>query len=140
MTMNLYHTALSGFAASVIWFVAGGALYMNPIVAGIYKNMETSPALKKWPSIPKYVGLQYAGTLAQCLLWSFVFSYIKTSLPETILLKTFLFGLILIATKIFPRFFDMWIQSTYPNKLLLIEFVNGVVGSFIIGGVFAYLI
>ena len=138
--MDIYRTLLAGFAASIAWFIIGGALYSNPIVARMYKNAETSPALKKWPSIPKYIGLQYVGILAQCLLWSFVFMLVKTSFPETFLMKSIIFGLILIATKIFPRLFDMWIQSTYPCNLLIIEFINGAIGCFIIGGVFAYLI
>ena len=54
--------------------------------------------------------------------------------------KGIVFAFILIALKIFPRFFDMWIQSTYPNKLLAVEFVNGTIGSFVIGLVFAYVI
>ncbi len=113
---------------------------MNPFVAKIYKDAENSPALKKWPSVPKYIGLQYVGILAQCLLWAFVFALAKTALPDGVLIKSFIFGLILIAVKIFPRFFDMWIQSTYPNKLLAVEFVNGTIGSFVIGVVFAYVI
>lgn len=49
-------------------------------------------------------------------------------------------GFILVFIKIFPRFNDMWIQSTYPNKLLAIEFINGTIGSFIIAFVFVYMI
>jgi len=28
---------------------------MNPFVAKMYKGAENSPALKKWPSVPKYI-------------------------------------------------------------------------------------
>jgi hypothetical protein len=102
-----------------VWFIVGGALYMNPFVAKIYKNAENSPALKKWPSIPKYLGLTYVGVFAQCLLWAFVFTLIKPVLPRGVLMKGLVFGLILIVIKIFPRFFDMWIQSTYQTNCLL---------------------
>jgi len=136
----LLQTILGGFVASIVWFIVGGALYMNPFVAKMYKNAEKSPAVKKWPSVQKYMGFQYAGVLAQCLLWAFVFAFIKPVLPGELLTKSIVFGLILIAVKIFPRFFDMWIQSTYPNKLLAVEFVNGTIGSFVIGVVFAYVI
>jgi len=115
-------------------------LTMNPFVAKIYKDAKNSPALKKWPNVSKYIGLQYVGVLAQCLLWAFVFALVKPALPEEILIKRIVFGLILVAVKIFPRFFDVWIQSTYPNKLLIVEFVNGTIGSFLIGVVFAYVI
>jgi len=140
MAVDILQTILGGFVASIVWFIVGGALYMNPFVAKIYKDAENSPALKKWPSIPKYLGLQYAGVLSQCFLWAFVFAFIKPVLPEGLLEKGIVFAFILIALKIFPRFFDMWIQSTYPNKLLAVEFVNGTIGSFIIGVVFAYVI
>jgi len=140
MTIDIIQTISGGFVASIVWFIVGGALYMNPFVAKIYKGAENSPALKKWPSVPKYIGLQYVGILAQCLLFAFVFALVKPVLPDGVLMKSLIFGLILIAVKIFPRFFDMWIQSTYPNRLLAVEFVNGTIGSFVIGLVFAYVI
>jgi len=140
MQIDILQTIWGGFVASIVWFIVGGALYMNPFVAKIYKDAENSPALKKWSSVPRYLGLQYVGILAQCLLWAFVFALAKPVLPDGVLVKGLIFGLILIAVKIFPRFFDMWIQSTYPNKLLAIEFVNGTIGSFVIGLVFAYVI
>jgi len=140
MAIDILQTILGGFVASIVWFIVGGALYMNPFITKIYKDAENSPALKKWPSVPKYIGLQYVGILAQCLLWAFVFALAKPILPNGVLMKSLVFGFILIAVKIFPRFFDMWIQSTYPNKLLVVEFVNGTIGSFVIGMVFAHVI
>jgi predicted membrane-bound spermidine synthase len=140
MAMNVFQTILGGFTASIAWFIVGGALYMNPLIAKIYKDAEDSPALKKWPSVPRYISLQYIGILAQCLLWAFVFALVKPVLPGGLLVKGIVFGLVLTAVKIFPRFFDMWIQSTYPNKLLGVEFINGTIGSFVIGVVFAYVV
>ena len=140
MDIDISRAVTGGIVASIAWFVAGGALYMNPVAAKIYKDAEASPALKKWPSVPKYVGFQFAGIVAQCLLWAFVFAFVKASLPGALMMKTLAFGLILTAVKIFPRFYDMWIQTTYPNILLGVEFVNGAIGSFIIAGVYAYMI
>lgn len=140
MAIEILQTILGGIIASVIWFVAGSILYQNSFTAKIYKSAESLPGLKKWSNIKKYIGLQFVGILAQCMLWSFVFAFIKSALPEGVLMKSLAFGLVLVAVKIFPRFFDMWIQSTYPNKLLVVEFVNGTIGSFIIGTVFAYII
>ncbi len=138
--MNILQIILGGGIASVVWFIVGGALYMNPFVANLYKNAESSPALKKWASVPKYIGYQYIGILVQCILWAFVFALVGPVLPDETLMKSLVFGLILVAVKIFPRFFDMWIQSTYPNKLLAMEFVNGTIGSFVIGIVFTLII
>ena len=140
MTIRIFQTISGGLVASIAWFIVGGALYGNPLVAKIYKDAGNSPALKKWPSTPKYIGLQYVGILAQCLLWAFVFALVKSALPEPLLIKGLVFGVILIAIKIFSRFYDMWIQSTYPNNLLAIEFINGSIGSLLIGVIFAYII
>lgn len=140
MTINFIQSILGGFIASVVWFIAGSVLYLNPFVAKIYKNAQDSPGLKKWKSMPKYVAFMYIEIIAQCMLWAFVFALVKPVLPEEFLLKGFIFGLILVATKIFPRFCDMWIQSTYPNKLLAVEFIIGTIGSFVIGIVFSYVI
>jgi hypothetical protein len=113
---------------------------MNPPVARIYKNAESSPGLKKWIRVQRYLGFHYFNSLVQCLLGAFVFALMKPVLPEGLLIKGFIFGLVLIALKIVPRFLDMWIQSTYPNKLLGIELVIGSIISVVIGVVYAYLI
>jgi hypothetical protein len=140
MEINIVQTILGGFLASVVWFIIGGALYMNPFIAKIYKNAKDSPGLKKWQNVPQWLIFTYIGVLIQCLLWAFVFTFIKSILPEVFLVKVFIFGLILFVVKIIPRFIDMWIQSTYPDKLLVVEFVNGTIGSFITAAVFAYII
>ena len=140
MAIDILLVILGGIVASIVWFVIGGVLYMNPFVARIYKDSESSTALKKWASTPKYISLQYVGILVKCVLWAFVFILIKPVLPDGFLMKGFVFGLILIFIMVFPRFFDMWIQSTYPNKLLAVEFVNGTIGSFIIAVIFVYVL
>ena len=139
--MNILQAILGGVVASIVWFVVGGALYLNPIVAKVYKDAESSPAVKKWPDQRKYLAAMFTGgNLAQCLLWAFVFALVKPALPGPEFLRGIVFGLVLVAIKMFPRLFDMWIQTTYPNKLLVIEFVNGSLGGFIIGVIFAYII
>lgn len=140
MAIDILQSLVGGITASLVWFIVGGVLYMNPFVAKIYADASKSPGLKKWANVSKYLSFQFYGVLAQCLIWSFVFSFVKPVLPEGIVMKGLIFGIILVAVKIIPRYIDMWIQSTYPNKLLVIEFINGSIGSFVIGAVFAYLI
>jgi hypothetical protein len=38
-------------------------------------------------------------------------------------------GLLLAATRVYPRFWNMWIQTTYPRRLLAIEVINGTLGT-----------
>lgn len=133
MAIDLFQTSLAGVLASIVWFIVGGILYMNPFVAKIYRNFEKSPGLKKWRDTKKYLISMYVfGILIQCLLFAVVYSFIKPVLSGSLVSNTLSFGSILIAVKVLPRLFDMWMQSTYPNKLLAVEFVNGVIGSFVI--------
>ena len=131
---------LAAFAASIVWFMVGGALYMNPFIAKMYKQYEGAPGVKKWRSIPKYLGYMFSVMFIPNIMWAAVYQLIKPVLPQSNIAAALTFGLILVAIKIFPRFFDMWIQSTYPNKLLLVELINGTIGSFVVAGVFAYLL
>lgn len=84
--------------------------------------------------------MYFFGILIQCILFAFVYSFIKPVLPGTLILNILFFGLVLVAVKIFPRLFDMWMQSTYPNKLLMTEFVNGIIGSFVIAFILTLII
>ena len=121
---NVLHTLLAGFIISIAWFIVGGILYMNPLVAKIYRGFEDHPSMKKWESQKKYLLSMYLiGVLIPCLIFSFVYEFIT---PIGIVP----FGLILVGIRIIPRFFDMWMQSSYPNKILCIEFINGTILSF----------
>lgn len=131
---------LAGFAASVVWFIVGGAVYMNPFVARIYKEYETSPGLKTWGNTASYLMTMFLLILVQCLLFAAVYAFIRPVFTGTVLANGLIYGLILTAIKIIPRWLDMWIQTTYPNKLLGIEVINGVIGSFVIALVIAAFI
>ena len=123
----------AGVAAAIVWFIIGGALYMNPFVARIYeREAECSPAVRKWESTVRMLVGQFAGVLIQCLLWAMVFVWIKPALPAGLFRAGLAFGVILIALKIIPRLIDMWLVSTYPPRLLLLEAGNGSIGSFVI--------
>ena len=130
----------AGIAASVIWFIVGGAVYMNPIVARIYKEYETSPGLKNWDNTASYLTTMFLLTLVQCFLFAAVYAYIRPVFGGTVLVNGLIYGVILVAIKIVPRGLDMWIQTTYPNKLLGIEAINGIIGSFVIALVITILI
>lgn len=138
MTLNIWQVLWATGIASIVWFILGGALYMNPVVRRIYDQFDSSPVMKQWPSVPKYLGVMFLDAcLVQCFLAALAFALVKPALPDSILGMVAVFGFILIGVKIFTRFFDMWIQTTYPNKLLAIEFVNGSLGSLVIATVFA---
>ena len=40
-----------------------------------------------------------------------------------------LLGFLFAGIRIYPRSWNMWIQSSYPNRLIWIESVNGVLST-----------
>ncbi|HQU27779.1 MAG: hypothetical protein KC643_25860 [Nitrospira sp.] len=140
MTFSIGQILLAGLVATIGWFLVGGALFGNPVVKRIYRSYEHTGILRDRGGVAQYLGLQLAGIALQCFLWAFVFAYLNSILPESRFLAGIFFGLILIVTKIIPRFWDMWVQSTYPVQLLSIEFINGALGTFLIGIIFAFVI
>jgi len=73
----------------------------------------------------------YFVTFFQSLIFAAAYLTVKSALPKPFLLHWFFFSLILIGVRIIPRFLDMWIQTNYPEKLLLVELINGTIGSLI---------
>ena len=130
----------AGFVASAAWFVVGSILYMNPLVAAQYRKETDSPGFRTWTNTGRYLLLTYLFTLVQTLLWAGVFWFIRGALPATAAARIVAFAVILIATKIIPRFLDMWIQSTYPLRLLVIELINGSIGSVVVAAVYTLML
>ncbi|MBN1881169.1 MAG: hypothetical protein JW885_03265 [Deltaproteobacteria bacterium] len=75
---NILHTLLAGFIVSIAWFIAGGILYMNPLVAKMYKAFEDHPSMKKWDSQKKYLLYMYlVGALIPSIIFSFVYEFLS---------------------------------------------------------------
>lgn len=141
MAIHIFQSIIGGVAAAIIWFIIGGVAYMNPFVAKIYKKYEDAPGVKKRKDVKSFLINTFVfSCLIQCIILAFVYSFIQPILPESLVLSFLYFGIILVAVKIIPRLIDMWMQTSYPNTLLTIELVNGIIGSFIIALVFALII
>ncbi len=110
---------LDGLLLSIAWFVLGGALYMNPVIAKIYKKLHGHKGMKHWKNQGQYLGIMYAlGCLIPAITMSAIFYYLSPIDPLG-------FAIVLIGIRIIPRFVDMWIQSSYPEESLAIEIING---------------
>jgi len=141
MNIDIIHGIIGAGAATIVWFIIGAIVYMNPVVDKIYKKYEDHPSVKNRKDVKTFIINTFVfSILIQCVLFAFVYLYIEPLLPGTLLLNTLYFGGILTLVKIIPRFFDMWVQSQYPIPLLGIELINGSIGSFVIAFVFALVI
>ena len=141
MSIDIIQEIIGAVTATIVWFIVGAIVYMNPFVGKIYKKYEYDPSVKNRKDVKTFIINTFVySVLIQCFIFAFVYLFIKPILPGTLVMNALYFGIILIAVKIIPRLFDMYVQSKYPKTLLIIEFINGSIGSFIIAFVFALII
>ena len=130
--MNLILKVLIwGTIIGIIHFIIVGILYQNPIIGKIYKDASGNPGVKKWNSQLRYIISMFLGTQIEVFIITFGFLYLILILGKTFsntLILTFIFT----GIRVYPRFWNMWIQSSYPNKLLIVELINGTIGTFVI--------
>ncbi len=46
MAIDIVQGFIGGIAASILWFVIGAIVYMNPFVSKLYQNYEDDPNVK----------------------------------------------------------------------------------------------
>ncbi len=138
--MNFFlQILLWGFVAGIIHFLVLGVLYMNPVVEHIYKSTQGHSAVKRHKNQKEYILKMFLGTQVEVYIVTASFLYLRQFIDLDIWPTTIMLGLIFSGIRIYPRFWNMWIQTNYPNKLLVIEFVNGTIGTFIILTVLTYV-
>ncbi len=122
---------LFGLITGLIHFFIMSILYANPLIDKTYKSFNNHPALKYWVSMKVYIIKMFLGTQIEIYILTAGFLYLRslftipTSWSTAIILAS-----IFSAIRVYPRFWNMWIQTTYPPKLLAIEFINGILSTF----------
>ena len=124
---------LWGAVAGVVHFVVIGILYGNPLVSHISERAEAeSPAVKRWPTKRKYFVTQFLGTQIEVYLLTIAFVWLRPLVGFSGYAGAILLGSLLAAIRVYPRFWNMWIQTTYPTRLLVVEIINGTIGTLVI--------
>lgn len=125
-----------GLIAGVVHFVLIGLLYGNPFVAKQYAEaMQSSPAVRKWLSMGSYRLTQFLGTQVEVFILTIAYLWFRPAFADSALSSILILGLLLAAIRIYPRFWNMWIQTSYPRNLLAIEVVNGTIGTLVIAAI-----
>ena len=127
-------TLIWGLIIGIIHYVILGILYQNPFTAKFYKNEENlkSPGFKIWANTKKYMIFMFLGTQIEIFILTFAYLFLRNYLPFENLTIAFILAGMFSAIRIYPRFWNMWIQSTYPRKLLAVEFINGIISTFVV--------
>ena len=118
---------LWGTAAGVAHFVVIAVLYANPFVDRFSAEANQHPSVKQWASQPLYFATQFLGTQVEVYLMTSAFLWMRPLAPGGYpgALEV---GSLIAALRVFPRFWNMWIQTTFPGRLLLVEVINGTLG------------
>ena len=129
----MFNILMWGFVIGIIHFVIIGALYQNPFVAKLYRAAEGQPGVRAWADKKKYILSMFLGTQVEVFILTGAYLYLRQFLagPNDMMTALVLAGLF-AGIRVYPRSWNMWIQSTYPNKLLAVEFVNGTISTFVI--------
>jgi hypothetical protein len=120
-----------GAIAGIVHFVAIGALYGNPFVDRMYTT-AAEPSVRRWSSKPRYLATQFAGTQIEVWILTAAFWFLRPAIDVAGYAGAIAAGLLLAAVRVYPRFWNMWIQTTYPRRLLAVEIVNGTIGTLVI--------
>ena len=140
--IGIYNTIFGGFVASIVFFIYRKIVFKNNSVEKMRRYPWAPPSLKKWQNVPKTILPEYLVILIQCILWAvvFVLGLLFDVLPDGFYMKGFTLGSVMAIVNIVPIYFKMWIESTYPNKLLAIGFAKGIIGNYIVGFTLTYMI
>jgi hypothetical protein len=129
----IWHVFFYGLVIGVIHYILIGILYMNPLVDGMYKKaQEANPSVRIRTSASNYLTKQFIGTQVEIWIITASYFYLRQYLPFTALEAGLILGLIFGGIRIYERFWNTYIQTNYPAPLLVIEFINGMIGTFII--------
>ena len=124
---------LWGAVAGVVHFFFIALAYGNPVVDRISAKAEAeSPAVRQWASKPKYFVTQFLGTQVEVYILTIAFAWLRPWVDARGYAGAALLGSLLAALRVYPRFWNMWVQSTYPRRLLAVEVVNGTLGTLVI--------
>ena len=119
---------LWGAAAGVAHFVVIAILYGNPWVDAYSREANQHASVKQWPSQAAYFVRQFFGTQVEVYHMTFAFFLLRPVMPGPGYLGALEAGGLIAALRVYPRFWNMWIQTTFPNRLLLVEVINGTLG------------
>lgn len=129
----VWNTFIYGIIIGIIHYIIMGILYMNPIVGKLFDEAQKNhPGVKMRNSTSDYLTKQFIGTQIEIWIITAGYLFIKNYLPYSPFDNALLIALVFSGIRIYERTWNMYIQTTYPGKLLVIEFVNGTIGTFLI--------
>lgn len=138
--MNIKKIVMVGLIAGMASFIVGSILYMNPMVSSIYSASSASYCAKSmelFGGLVPWLGLMWIGGLLSIIMLTMLYSYTEKGLVGPAWKKGLFFGLLLwLASGLFNGY-NTWLLHSYPDIMILIELMNGLIGTLVAGIVMA---
>lgn len=129
----LFKTIIWGFIIGIVHYIILGVLYMNPVISKLYSTeQKKSNAVKAWKDQKAYLTKMYIGTQIEIFIITASYLFIRQYLPFDHMVTAFILAVIFTGIRIYERFWNMFIQTTYPTRLLIVELAFGIIGTFLI--------
>lgn len=139
--MNLKRVLVSGLVAGFAAFIAGSILYMNPAVSNIYlqnSNYACSKPMDLFGGLGNWLLLMLLGGLVSTIFLAVLYSHTEKGIAiKSVWKKGLFFGILLWLVSEVPSSYYFWLMYTYPNTLIIIETINGLIGRIVAGIVMA---
>lgn len=128
---------LAGFAA----FMVGNLLFMNPMTADLYAKygpVMCSKSMDLFGGVGPWIGLMFIGGMVSAVFLAILYSYIEKGINiKPVWKKGLFFGFLMWIVGSIPAAYDTWLLHSYPDTMILIETINGLIGGLVAGIVLA---
>lgn len=118
------------------------ALWLNPFVEGISAQFADHPSIKPYAyfgGIDNWMQLRTLYNIALLAILIKLYLMFYSNIPGAGWVKGLCFGLMISLIKTVPEAFNKWTLISYPDELILIQLINGSLGSIIFGVLVATL-
>lgn len=139
--MKTKKIVVSGLVAGLISFIVGSILYMNPFIMGFYDAYGDWPGAKTpetFGGMGSWLLLMGVGMMVLTVFVALLYSYTEKAIKiKPTWKKGAFFGVLLWLAFTLASAYYTWLMSAYPDILLGIELVLGLIGNIVTGIVLA---
>lgn len=135
-SVTMWKAVVWGLVILCINMAIGNLLYMNPVVAGMFKAFEGNPTMKTtadFGGIGPYVGLNMLAGVFVVTVYLVLYLCVYPVLPGNWIAKGLVFGALIVLVKAVPEAFNQFMLFRYPIRLILVQLVNSTIATVAFG-------
>jgi len=141
MKMNWKKIILSGLVAGLAAFIVGNLLYLNPLTTEMYAKYGPSMCSKSmdlFGGVGPWLGLMFIGGFVSTIFLAILYSYTEKGINiKPAWKKGLLFGFLFWLVGTLSTTYDTWLLHSYPDAIIFVELINGLIGGLVAGVVLA---